>query len=348
MPRPAPSVRTGLNFGKRRMTHRLWRLIDHPIGVDFAAAIRLEEAACPEPVGGEVLVRNRWLSLDAGTRMWMTARTDGYQPPLPLGTVVPGQVLGEVVASRHPGFREGDLVRGFGQWADHSCIRPETSGLTVLDASVRDPRQHLGVLGMNGWTAYVGIAEVARAQPGEMVLVSAAAGSTGLLAIQIARNLGCRTAGIVGGAEKCRFLREEIGTSVAIDRRSGDLEVQLAGLGGVDVYFDNVGGPLFDAILPTMNLYGRIALCGLIASYEDDGMTVRRFDQILMRRLQVTGFFSPDFATRGEELTARLREWFDAGQLAMPFDETIGLENILSAYAKLFTGGNVGKVLVQL
>jgi NADPH-dependent curcumin reductase CurA len=329
--------------------HRQWRLLRHPEGLDFASAIRLEEAPRPEPQQGEVLVRNRWLSLDAGTRMWMTPRTDGYQPPLPLGGVVPGQALGEVIASRHPDFRDGDLVRGFGQWADHTCVRPELSGLTVLDAGLADPRQHLGVLGMNGWTAYVGVAEVGRARPEEMVLVSAAAGSTGLLALQIARNLGCRTAGIVGGADKCRYLVEEIGADVAIDRRAGDVAERLEALGGVDVYFDNVGGPLIDAVLPVMAHYGRIALCGLIASYDEGaGPAVTRFDQILMRRLQVTGFFSPDFVHRGPELTALLRAWYEEGRLTMPFDETHGLENTLAAYAKLFTGANVGKVIVTL
>jgi NADPH-dependent curcumin reductase CurA len=329
-------------------SHRVWRLHDHPKGVDFAGAIRLEEAPLAQPGEGEVLVRNRWLSLDAGTRMWMTPRTDGYQAPLPLGGVVPGQALGDVIASLHPGFREGDLVRGFGQWADHSCVRPELSGLTVLDASVDDPRQHLGALGMNGWTAYVGIVEVARAQKGETVLVSAAAGATGMLAMQIARNLGCWTIGIAGGAEKCRYLLDEIGADVAIDRRRDDVPARLAAIGGIQAYFDNVGGPLLDDILPVMNHYGRIALCGLIASYEDEGMTVRRFDQILMRRLQVMGFFSPDFVHRGPELTAILRAWYEEGRLAMPFDETAGLEHVLPAYAKLFTGGNLGKVIVRL
>jgi NADPH-dependent curcumin reductase CurA len=331
------------------MTHRQWRLLDHPQGTDFAGAIRLEEAPLPEPQDGEVLMRNRWLSLDAGTRMWMTPRTDGYQPPLPLGCVVPGQALGDVVASRHPDFAEGDLVRGFGQWADHSCVRPELSGLNRVDADIDDPRQHLGVLGMNGWTAYVGVAEVGKAQPGETVLVSAAAGSTGLLALQVARNLGCRTMGIVGGADKCRYLVEEIGANAAIDRKADDVGERLAALGGVDVYFDNVGGPLLDEVLPVMAHYGRIALCGLIASYDDGaGPAVRRFDQILMRRLQVTGFFSPDFAHRGPELTARLRAWYEEGRLVMPFDETHGLEHTLAAYAKLFTGGNLGKVIVTL
>src|SRR5262249_20408598 len=151
-------------------------------------------------------------------------------------SVVPGQVLGEVIRSRHPAFPEGELVRGFGQWADYSVVRPEASGLMVVDPAVVDVRQHLGTLGMNGWTALVGVAEVGRAQAGETVLVSAAAGATGLLALQIAKILGCRTAGIVGGAGKCRYLTETIGADVAIDRRAPDVAEQLAGLGGIHVY----------------------------------------------------------------------------------------------------------------
>ncbi|HET8613649.1 MAG TPA: NADP-dependent oxidoreductase [Sphingomonas sp.] len=329
--------------------NREWRLQRHPQGTAFAEAIELCEAPVTEPGDGEVMVRNRWLSLDAGTRMWMTPRTDGYQPPLPLGCVVPGLVLGEVEASRHPGFREGDWVRGFGQWADRSIVTPETSGLMAVDPAVPDVRQHLGALGMNGWTAYVGVAEVGRAREGETVLVSAAAGATGLLALQIARLLGCRTIGIAGGEAKCRYLVETMGADAAIDRREADVADRLASLGGIDVYFDNVGGPLLDAVLPAMALHGRIAVCGLVATYDGGpGPAVTRFDQILMNRLQVTGFFCPDFFDRGAELTAMLRGWAEEGRLALPFDETIGLEHVLEAYARLFTGANIGKVIVRL
>ena len=329
--------------------NRHWRMLRYPEGTAFADAIVLEEAPLADPQDGEVIVRNRWLSLDAGTRLWMTPRTDGYQPPLPPGVTVPGQVLGEVLRSRHPDFSEGQLVRGFGQWADYSTVRPETSGLTVVDPAVPDIRQHLGALGMNGWTALVGVSEVGRAKVGETVLVSAAAGATGLLALQIAKILGCRTVGIVGGAAKCRYLMETIGVAAAIDRRAPDIAEKLAELGGIDVYFDNVGGPLLDAVLPAMAHYGRIALCGLVASYDGGaGPAVTRFDQILMRRLQVTGFFSPDFMDRGPELTQRLRGWVEENRLIMPFDESFGLESTLKAYAKLFTGANIGKVIVAL
>lgn len=331
-------------------SNRVWRLHAYPQGNDFAAAIRLEEAPAPEPAPGEVVISAEWLSLDAGTRMWMTPRTDSYQPPIPLGSVVPGQVLGRVVASRANGFAAGDLVRAFGQWAELSVVRPETSGLVRLDETVSDPRAHLGPLGMNGWTALVGMEEVGRVVPGDTVLVSAAAGATGMLAAQIARILGGRVIGIAGGLEKCAFLKDQLGLDTAIDHRGHDPEAAIteAAPEGVNVYFDNVGGPLLDAVLSNMAHYGRIAICGLIAGYAEQQNGPKRFDQILARRLQVTGFFSPDFAHRGAELTARLRRWVEEGRLVMPYDETGGLENVLDAYARLFTGRNIGKVVVRI
>lgn len=330
--------------------NRVWRLDDYPEGNDFDAALHLIEQAPPMPAEGEVTIAAQYLSLDAGTRMWMTPRTDSYQPPIPLGSIVPGQVVGRVIASRAEGFAPGDLVRAFGQWADVSVVRPENSGLVRLDETVADVRAHVGPLGMNGWTALVGIEEVGRVRAGDTVLVSAAAGATGMLAAQIARILGARVIGIAGGAEKCAFLTGTLGLDAAIDHRGDDLEaaIAMAAPDGVHVYFDNVGGPLLDAVLPNMANYGRIAICGLIAGYAEQQGGPRRFDQILARRLQVTGFFSPDFAHRGPVLTARLRAWVEAERLTMRYDETDGLDRLLSAYARLFSGGNIGKVIVRV
>lgn len=332
-------------------TRRVWRLHRRPEGDRFEDALRLEEEATPTLAEGEVAISVQYLSLDAGTRMWMTDRTDSYQPPVPLGSPMPGLVLGRVIASRAAGVPEGSLVRAFGQWSDVAIVRPEMSGLFVLDETVADVRQHLGVLGMNGWTAYVGITDAGRTRPGETVLISAAAGATGMLAAQVARNMGCRVIGIAGGAEKCRYLTEELGLDQAIDYKSQNVGEALAALpNGVDVYFDNVGGPILDDVLPNMALYGRIAVCGLVATYAENGPArgPARFDQILMKRLTVTGFFSPDFMHRGAELTRLLRGWLEAGRITLPFDETGGLENVLAAYRKLFRGGNIGKTLVRL
>lgn len=331
--------------------NRFWRLDAHPQGADFAAALHLLSEPVPTPGPGEVLIRGEWLSMDAGTRMWMTGRTDGYQPPLPLGTKMVGLVLGRVVASEDPGFAPGDLVRAFGQWADYSLVTPALSGLVKVDENVADVREHFGVLGMNAWTAYAGIVDVARAKPGETVLVSAAAGATGLLACQIARNIGCSVIGLAGGPDKCRYLTETLRIDRAIDYKSADVAAELATVeGGINVYFDNVGGPLLDAVLPNMAHYGRVAVCGLIAGYDADRPLPgpARFDQILMRRLTISGFFLPDFFEKGMEYIAVLNRWHLEGRLTLPFDETKGLAHVLDAYGRLFSGGNIGKVIVDI
>lgn len=331
--------------------NRFWRLNHNPVGMDFAAALSLEREPVPEPAEGEVLVQVHYLSMDAGTRMWMTPRTDGYQPPLPLGSKMSGLCLGTVAASRDPRFAPGQWVRGFGQWADYALVQPDLAGLDVVDPDVDDIRQHFGALGMNAWTALMGVKETAAIKPGEWLVVSAAAGATGSLACQIGRNLGARVVGIAGGAEKCRYLTEDLGVDLAIDYKGEDVEARLARIeGGIHAYFDNVGGPILDAVLPNMALHGRIAVCGLIAAYDRDTPLPgpARYDQVLMKRLRIEGFFLPDAFHRGGEFLAQLREWYQAGTLVMRFDQSEGLENVLTAYAGMLTGRNTGKVLVKL
>ncbi len=331
--------------------NRFWRLNRNPDAQDFAAALSLEEEVLPALDAGEVLVRADWLSMDAGTRMWMGPRTDGYQPPLPLGSKMSGLVLGRVAQSRHPDFAKGALVRGFGQWADWSIVSAEASGLTCVDADISDVREHFGVLGMNAWTALVGLVEVANAKPGETVLISAAAGATGSLACQIARNLGCHVIGLAGSDEKCRWLVDDLGLARAINYRTETVETALAQEeGGIHVYFDNVGGPILDAVLPNMAHYGRIAICGQVAAYASEVPLPgpARFDQILMRRLRVEGFFIPDFLHRGVEFLPQLQAWHDAGQLTTRFDETRGLENVLVGYERMLSGQSTGKVIIDV
>lgn len=331
------------------MTNRIWRIARRPEGIDFASALELVEAPLAPLADGEIRIRNTHLSMDAGTRMWLTAREDGYQPPLPVGGPMTGLVLGEVTESRAAGFAPGDLVRAFGQWADITTVDAAMSGAIVLDPAVEDRRAWFGALGMNGWTALWGVEQTGAAKPGEKVLVSAAAGATGILALQIAKLLGCEAWGIAGGAAKCAYLTDELGIAGAIDYKAGDVGAQLDAAGGFDVYFDNVGGPMLDQVLTRMNHYGRIAVCGLVADYTSGTRTApKEFDQVLMRRLRIEGFFSPDFMHEGPALTRRLREWSEAGELVMPYDVTHGLENTLTAYAKLFTGANIGKVMVEL
>ncbi|MEW4468726.1 NADP-dependent oxidoreductase [Parasphingorhabdus sp. JC815] len=328
-----------------------WRLNKRPEGDDVAGALSLETEAMPEIADGQILVKSAYLSMDAGTRMWMTEREDGYQPPLELGTKMVGLVLGYIVRSRHADFAEGDLVRGFGQWARYSVIEPELAGLVKVDGGISDIKQHFGVLGFNGWTALWGIQETAGVKAGDNVLVSAAAGATGVLACQIAKILGANVYGLAGGPDKCRWLENDLGLTRAIDYKNDDIAQELAKVdGGINAYFDNVGGPILDAVLPNMALYGRIALCGLLAQYSGDGRGQGpvNFDQILMKRLRVEGFFSPDFMDQGERLSVQLKDWLEQGLIDTPFDVTEGIENVLSAYDKLFSGGNIGKVLVKL
>ncbi len=339
-------------MGNAPATNRYWRFEQHPDGSALSDAFSFQSEDCPQPGDGEVLFRVAHISMDAGTRMWISPREDGYQPPLPKGTKMTGLAIGQIVESRHPDFTEGQWVRAFGQWADYSLVKPEESGLVAIDGAIKDVRQHLGILGMNGWTALAGIEEVGGAKEGDTVLVSAAAGCTGILASQIAKILGCKVIGFAGGPEKCRFLTDEMGLDMAIDYKAGHVSEQLAEVpGGIDIYFDNVAGPLLDDVLPNMALYGRIALCGLLAGYEGDQPLPgpNRFDQILMRRLRIEGFFSPDFAAeRGADYSRRLRDWYDEGKLSLPLDITEGLENCVEAYGRLFSGANIGKVLVDV
>ena len=205
-----------LNRFGNRFGNRFWQLYRRPVGLDFASALSLRDEPLATLAEGEVRIATQLLSMDAGTRMWMGPRTDGYQPPLPLGVKMQGLVLGRVCESRDPAFPEGTLVRGFGQWADYAVLTPALAGLEALDGEV-DPREHFGTLGMNAWTALVGVREVSAIQPGEWLAISAAAGATGSLACQIAHNLGAKVVGIAGGPAKCRYLREDLGVEIAID-----------------------------------------------------------------------------------------------------------------------------------
>ncbi len=331
--------------------NRFWRLDRHPEGSDFEAALSLQDEDLPTLAEGEVRVKVGWLSMDAGTRMWMSPRTDGYQPPLPLGSKMVGLVLGHVSETRDPAFPLGALVRGFGQWADYATMVPALAGLEIVDDTVADVRHHFGALGMNAWTAYVGVKEVAAIKPGEWLVVSAAAGATGSMACQVGRNLGAKVIGIAGGPEKCRYLADNLGVDIAIDYKNDDIAARLAAVeGGVHAYFDNVGGPILDAVLPNMAHYGRVAVCGMVAAYDNDAPLPgpARFDQVLMRRLRIEGFFIPDFLHRGAEFLPTLREWVDAGALTVNLDETRGLDNTLSAYRRMLSGKAIGKVIVKV
>lgn len=332
-------------------TNRFWRLNQRPEGHDYPAALSLEEQEVTSPPEGQVVVQADYLSMDPGVRVWMTAREDGYSPPIPLGTPMQGQFIGKIVDSAHPDFAAGDLVRGFGHWATHSTVDPLLSGLTKLDSEIDDVRQHFGALGLNGWTALCGLVDVMDIKPGETVLVSAAAGATGSVACQIARNMGCRVIGIAGSDDKCSYLTDELGIDAAINYKTQDVDAELQKLGGnIEAYFENVGGKILDAALPNMALYGKIGICGLIGGYtSDSGLPgPARFDQILMKRLTIKGIFLPDFMAQGKDYYPALKRWYLEGRMQLGFDETVGIENVLDSFARLMTGKNTGKVIVDV
>ena len=276
-----------------------------------------------------------------------------YAGTLELGKTTGSQDAdGVVTETRHAGYAVGDRVRCYGQWADYSLVDPATTYCAKLDDTHTDLKEYVGIYGANGWTAYVGVVETGAAQAGETFVVSAAAGCTGIMAGQIAKALGCRVIGIAGGAVKCGLLTREYGFDAAIDYKAGDVTTELARLcpDGIDLYFDNVGGEILDAALGSMALFGRVAVCGLLTNYTATGPVPGpyRFDQVLMKRLRIEGFFSPDFYAREPEFNPQLTRWAAAGKLKLPFEVSQGLDATPEAFTKLFTGGNIGKVVVEL
>ena len=334
-------------------TNRRWILARRPEGNDFASAFEMVDAPVPEPGEGQVLVRPHYISMDAGTRMWLTDKEDSYQPPLPLGGPMVGMQIAEVVASKHPEVSSGDTIRCFAEWADYS-VTDEKAGLfnTFVPADDVPLPAYLALGGPNGWTALAGIRDVGEAKAGETVVVSAAAGATGSLAGQIAKALGCRVIGLTSRDDKCRWLVDDLGFDAAINYRAQDLDAELSRLApeGIDVFFDNVGGQILDIVMGHLALYARIAVCGRVAEYAsgDKQPGPYNFDQILARRVTVKGFFSPDWFDQTDDMEAQLMDWYRAGKLTYNLEEVAGLENILDAYGRLFDGTNTGKVMVKV
>lgn len=334
------------------MNNRCWVLADRPAGNNYDQSLRLDDKALAPLQDGEFLLKSRILSMDSGTRMYMTEREDSYQEGVPLGAPMIGTVVGEVVESKSDDFRAGDVVRCYGEWSDYSVINPQMTYAAKIDNPIDDLKTYVGIYGANGWTAYVGVMEVSAPKAGETFVVSAAAGCTGIMAGQLAKIAGCRVIGISGSDKKCKLLEEEYGFDATINYKSSDISEQLSSIAadGVDIYFDNVGGPVLDAVMSHMAIFGRIPICGLITSYiaEERLPGPVHFDLVLMKRLRIEGFFSPDFYSREAEINPILSKWETEQKLRLPFDVTQGLENTITAYSKLFTGENVGKVVVEL
>ncbi|MDX1709724.1 MAG: NADP-dependent oxidoreductase [Rhodovibrionaceae bacterium] len=312
------------------------------------ALFRLEDVPRGEPADGELLIRVVYLSLDPAMRGWI-ADAPNYREPVPLGAVMPGFTVGEVVVSHHDGYAPGDIVlgrQGWQEWAisDGSDIdRKIAPGVAPLTAS-------LHILGMTGLTGYLGLTEVGRPREGETVVVSTAAGAVGSVVGQVAKILGCRAVGIAGGEEKRRACLDEFGFDAAIDYRgSGDLSAAVAEAApeGVDVFFDNTGGPIADAVMDHINIGARIVVCGTIG-IEGHETGPRPNRQLLINRARMEGFLVLDHFDRLEESVRRLGIWLREGRLAYREDITDGLEQAPVALVRMLAGENRGKTIVRV
>jgi NADPH-dependent curcumin reductase CurA len=309
---------------------------------------RLGETAMPHPKDGELLLKVKLISLDAANRAWMQGAT--YRSAIEAGQVMAGGALAEVVESRAPNFKPGDLVFADTGWKEYAAVPAKTA----QKVERREPLSHLlSVYGVAGLTAYFGLLDVGRPKPGETVVVSAAAGSVGALVGQMAKIKGCRVVGIAGGHNKCAWLKSELGFDATIDYKAVAVGAALkeAAPKGIDVYFDNVGGDILEAVLFRMNNHGRVACCGAVSQY--DGAAPRHGPRgipglIVTKRLTMQGFIVMDYYAERDRALADLHQWVSSGKLKVPEDIIDGLENTPAALIGLLAGDNIGKRMVRL
>lgn len=332
------------------LTNRQIVLRRRPEGLLRPGDTELVETPAPEPDEGEALVRITYVGVDAAARTWLDDQP-GYLPPVRLGEVVRAAGIGEVVASRCDAYAVGDVVTMLAGFQDYTIVRDDLFCTPVTGMDVVDHRAVMSVYGPTGATAYFGMHDVGRPQPGQTVVVSAAAGATGSVAGQIAKIAGARVIGIAGGPEKCRTVVEDFGFDACLDYRAGDLDAALREHcpRGVDVYFDNVGGAVLDAVLGRLAPHARVVLCGVISSYlsgEHPGPA--NYVNLLARTATMQGFNALDEWHRFDEAFAALRRWDADGLLVHRETVYDGLESCVDALNGLFTGANIGKMLVRV
>lgn len=335
--------------------NRQWTLAERPVGEFDENTFKLIESPIPKPGDGEFLVRNIWLSVDPYMRGRMNA-AKSYAKPVEIGAVMEGGTVGEVIQSNHPDFRIGDIVDERLGWQEYAVTNGKLA--RKVDPSLAPISTALGVLGMPGMTAFFGTKEVMGVKDGGTVVVSAASGAVGGLVGQIARLEGAsRVVGIAGGDAKCGYCIDDLGYDACIDYRQFGKNTAAIGKAlaeacpdGIDGYFDNVGGWISDAIYPLTNVFGRIAICGMISEYNltEPERVPRYTRQILTNRLRVSGFIVTDFWTRWREGMAAMAGWIGAGRLTYREDVEEGIENAPKALLKLFRSENFGKQLVKL
>jgi NADPH-dependent curcumin reductase CurA len=327
-----------------------WRLAARPRGLPKPSDWEYVEEPAPEPADGQFLVRVEYLSLDPAMRGWMN-EARSYVPPVGIGEIMRAGGIGRVMESHHPDYAPGELVSGrFG--VQRYAVSDGRDTLRI-DTSIAPAPVHLGALGLTGLTAYFGLLEIGRPEPGQTVVVSGAAGAVGSVAGQIARIKGCRAIGIAGGPEKCEWLTEALGFDAAIDYKQGDVRDGLRrhAPDGVDVFFDNVGGEILDEALRRLARGARVVICGAISQYnaEQAPQGPANYMQLLVRRASMTGFLVFDYASRYGEGIAQLAKWLHAGELVSR-EEIVraDIDQFPEVFLRLFRGENTGKLVQQL
>ena len=327
-------------------------LASRPVGEPKPSDFRIEEYTPPTPGNGEVLLRTIWLSLDPYMRGRMSD-APSYSAPVPIGGVMEGGAVSEVIASNDPNFAIGDIVQIRSGWQTHAIA--DGKKLTKVDPKLAPISTAVGVLGMPGMTAYTGLLDIGKPQPGETVVVAAASGAVGSAVGQIARIKGARAVGIAGGKDKCDYVKNELGFDDCLDHRDPELAAKLkqACPKGIDVYFENVGGAVFEAVFPLFNPFARIPVCGLIAHYNDTEAAAPKWAGSLMRavltkRLTIRGFIVSDFAARHADFLRDMSAWVREGKVKYKEFVTVGLENAPEAFMGLLKGANFGKQLVRV
>lgn len=332
-------------------TNRQIKLVKRPKPGPLARDVfAVEESPIPEPGEGQFRVKLHYVSLDPAMRGWVSD-AKSYVPPVGVGEVMRAYAVGIIDKSSHPEFKTGDAVQGiFGvqQYAVSKGAR-----VHKVDPSAAPLERWVGGLGMPGWTAYFGLLEVGKPVAGETVVVSAASGAVGSVVGQIAKIKGCRTVGIAGGPDKCRYVRETLGFDDCLDYKTGSLGAKLEAAcpKGIDVYFENVGGEILDTVLPQMNLFGRIPVCGLISAYNATEVVPgpRNFRAVLAKRLRMQGLIVFDWADRIGEAIAELGAWHRTGQLKIREDvREGGVDAFPETLNLLYSGGNFGKLVLKV
>ncbi len=335
-------------------TNRKIVLASRPFGAPTQSDFRIETESIPVPAQGHFLMRTVYLSLDPYMRGRMSD-TPSYAPPVKFGEVMEGETVSRVEVSHHPDFAVGDWVLSRSGWQEYAVS--DGKGARNLGTGMKHPSYALGVLGMPGFTAYMGLLDIGQPKPGETVVVAAATGAVGSVVGQVAKLKGCRVVGVAGGADKCRYAMEQLGFDDCIDHRSPELKALLARAcpDGIDVYFESVGGVVFDAVLPLLNPRSRIPLCGLIAHYNDTearagkDRTAQVMATFLRRRVRVQGFIiTLDYPQHFGEFRKQMSEWIAAGKIKCREDIVDGLENAPKAFIGLLEGKNFGKLVVRV